>query len=86
MAAFVIRGDNQMTLQEMLRIALRHFTAMADAMVAACVRKAAETGEPLAIPEREAPPRRGRRPSAEPDARGWVLMVERNSDTRRNHV
>lgn len=72
-----------MTLTELVGIASRYFTAMADAMVAACVAKALETGEYLEIPERGPSKKRGEGPEPEP---AWKLMVEGNTDTRWMHV
>lgn len=74
-----------LTVQEMFDIAARHMTAMADAMVAACVVWSVETGEPLAIPRtaREARPPAIVRPAEGVD---WRRMVEGNSDTRLMHA
>lgn len=73
-----------MSLQELLDIACRHFTAMADAMVAACVTKACETGELIDLrrsPARGAPI--GIRPREDVD---WERLVVGNADTRETHV
>ena len=71
------------TLQQMLDIAMRHATAMADAMVVACYEKAHELGVRLRAPAaRPDAPARGQRPAEKAD---WERMVRRNSDTRRNH-
>lgn len=69
-----------LTLDQLARIAARHATRMADAMVAACVRRAVETGEKLDIPERAAMPRkRGRRPrKRKPD---YDRMMRANGET-----
>lgn len=73
-----------MSLQELLDIACRHFTSMADAMVAACLQKAVETGEAIIVRcERERRGRRGERPREDTD---WRALVEGNTDTRRTHV
>ena len=79
-----------LTVQQMIDIAARHFTAMADAMVAACVAKALEDGLPLSVPERPS----GRSPGGGAPARAvldggsveWQRLVEGNSDTRWQHV
>lgn len=72
-----------MTISELARIAARYFTAMADAMIRACVSKAVETGESLEVPERGHAGRRPeRRPDSEPTEDEWRRMVEGNSDTR----
>lgn len=78
-----------MTLNQLAAIAARHVTRMADAMIAACVARALETGEPLDIPER---PRRGRsrgkRPAIvtldEPDG-DWDRLMRENRAPRRRH-
>jgi len=74
-----------LSLQELVEIAARYFTAMADAMLAACVAKALEAGEPLAMPPRAKAPGGMRQ---EPILRGdvdWDLMVRSNTDTRWMH-
>jgi hypothetical protein len=65
-----------LTLQELLDIARRYATAMADAMIAACVQRAIETGETLTL--RDAPPDEGRESE-------WDRMMRSNTDTRWNH-
>lgn len=76
-----------MTISELARIAARYFTAMADAMIRACVAKAVETGECLEVPERgHAGHRPEKRPGCEPTDDEWRRMCEGNSDTRQNHV
>ena len=76
-----------MTVQEMLDIAGRHFTAMADAMISACVNWAVRNKKPLRIPERDASARRPeKRPADELDDAEWRRLVEGNSDTRHQHV
>lgn len=74
-----------LSLQKLVEIAARHFTTMADAMVAACVAKAVETGEALDIPERGRTLRE-RLPKEDPTPpEDWERMVRTNSDTRRMH-
>ncbi len=75
-----------MTINELARIAARYFTAMADAMLHACVAKAVETGESLDIPERGYAQKRGMRPDDDPTDEEWRRMVECNSDSRWNHT
>lgn len=62
-------------VSQLAAIASRYATRMADAMIAACVRRAIETGEELRIQERAAVARRGRRPTEDVD---WERMVEGN--------
>ena len=72
-----------MTIQQLADIAARHLTRMADAMIAACVARAVETGEPLVVPERGATASIvGARPVERAD---WERLVRGNSDTRRLH-
>lgn len=66
-------------ISHLAAIASRYATRMADAMIAACVRRAVETGEHLRIPERAAIPRRGRRPAEDVD---WERMVRGNREVR----
>ena len=73
-----------MTVQEMLEIAVRYVTDMADAMVQACLAWSLATGTPLDIPERDAPPPIVRHPPvpaahAEEDP-DWERMVRLNAD------
>lgn len=79
-----------MTLNEIAAIASRYLTRMADAMIDACVRRADETGERIAVPkerlERLAAIRRGSLPEDDPTDEEWRRMVEGNSDTRWSHV
>lgn len=75
-----------MTISELARIASRYFTAMADAMLHACVAKAVETGESLDVPERRHFRKRGMRPDDNPSDEEWRRMVEGNSDSRWNHL
>lgn len=74
-----------LSIQEMLDIASRYRTTMADAMVAACAGWAVLTATPLVFGRHGAPTRRAeKRPvEAEPD---WELMVRCNSDARAQHV
>lgn len=75
-----------LSVQQMLDIAFRHATRMADAMVAACVEWSLRAGVVLADPERPRPDRRaprGRLPEEDVD---WRRMVEGNSDSRWTHV
>ena len=67
-------------ISQLAAIASRYATRMADAMIAACVRRAIETGEELDIPERAAMPRRrGRRPrERKPD---YDRIMRTNSET-----
>ena len=69
-----------LTVSQLAAIAARHATRMADAMIAACVRHALETGEKFDIPEQTVmPARRGRRPAERVD---YERMVVRNRETR----
>lgn len=73
-----------MSLQELLDIACRHLTAMADAMVAACVQKALETGESIRVQRAHGQwGGIGARPG---DGTDWKALVEGNTDTRATHV
>lgn len=74
-----------MTIQEMADIAARHFTRMADAMIAACVACAYATGQALLVPERKAQGRASARLEDLTEAE-WERMVRGNSDTRRLHM
>ena len=68
------------TVTELARIASRDATRMADAMIAACVRHALETGEKFDIPEQTVmPTRRCRRPTEHVD---YERMVRSNKATR----
>ena len=72
-----------LTVTELARIASHYATRMADAMIAACVRHALETGEKFDIPDRiVAPRRRGKRPTEEPTEEDWRWMVESNREAR----
>lgn len=79
-----------MTISELARIAARYFTAMADAMIRACVSKAVETGERLELPERKPAKVRGKSFDLaqfdEMSDEEWRRMCEGNSDTRHQHV
>ena len=73
-----------LTVQQMLGIASRHMTRMADAMVAACVAWLVEHGEPIDVPEGSSGIcERGVRPAEDVD---WERMVRGNSDSRWQHV
>lgn len=72
-----------MSVQQMAAIASRYFTAMADAMISACVAWCLERGEPLDLPLRPSAPRHEERPREEVD---WQAMMERNSDTPLLHM
>ena len=69
-----------MTLIDLMAIALRYTTAMSDAMVDACIERAARTGEPLfeAQRRRHRGRTRGARPGEDVD---WQRMVEGNRGT-----
>ena len=68
-----------MTLIDLMAIALRYTTAMSDAMVDACIERAARTGEPLFEAQRRRRGRtRGARPGEDVD---WQRMVECNRGT-----
>lgn len=80
-----------LTAQQLVEIAWPHPTAMADAMLLACLRWSVRNGRPLDLPrDRPRPPRRrgGRRaPEARPGEHvPWRRMVEGNSDSRIQHV
>ena len=69
-----------LTVTELARIASHYATRMADAMIAACVRHALETGEKFDIPEKTVmPARRGKRPTERVD---YERMVCSNKATR----
>ena len=77
-----------MTLQELLKIAMRYATRMSDALILACYERAYEDGIKLHAPTRaqarsHAWPTKGKRPKHETD---FEQMVVENSDTRHNHV
>lgn len=74
-----------MSIQQMADIAARYFTAMADAMIAACIACAIETGEALRIPERKNCPNKAVA-LEDPEARMFERMVRSNSDTRAFHM
>lgn len=85
-----------MTVQEMLDIAGRYSTEMANAMVTACIDWAVKHNVWLRIPERPSEGRGGhkgrggvRLVNSAPDdleQEEWRRMVEGNSDTRYCHV
>lgn len=69
-----------MSLQQMLDIAMRYRTAMADAMVVACFQAAHELGVTLRATARPSlVPSRGERPTEDVD---WRRMVEGNREVR----
>ena len=72
-------------VQEMFEIACRYATAMADAMVLACLERAHELGVSLKrpAPRPSVATARGTRPSEDVD---WERMVRANCDTASNHV
>lgn len=73
-----------LSVQQLAEIAARHLTRMADAMVAACVARSLELGEPLEVREpRQRPAFVGTRPEEDVD---WERMVWGNSDSRGQHV
>lgn len=76
-----------MTIQAMLDIAGRYHTAIADAMVIACVAWALDHGVTLKIP-RGGHSARGaeRRPGDGMDFDEWKRLAEGNSDSRWNHT
>lgn len=64
-----------LTLQNMLDIAMRHMTAMADALILACFEKAHETGTKLVTTNRK----------TSGQGEDFESMVRSNSDTHWNH-
>lgn len=73
-----------LTVSDLARIASRHATRMADAMIAACVRHALETGEKFDIPERTvAPRRRGRRPAGRHEDFDRIMRSNRGTEAMR---
>lgn len=79
--------NKPMTLQEMLDIAMRYETYMADAMIIACIQRHHETGEPC-VPRSRDRLARGqpeRRPAEEITEDELLRLVERNADTRMQH-
>lgn len=72
-----------MTLSELMAVACRHATAMADAMVEACIERAARTGEPLFAPDDRRRRTRGARPVEDVD---WRRLCEGNRESRAAHV
>lgn len=77
-----------LTVQQMLDIAGKYFTTMANAMIVACVQWANDTGGALVLPERMP-----RATVCVPDASiaatadlDWERLVRENSDTRWQHV
>ena len=71
-----------MTVQQMLGIACRYSTAMADAMVCACLQWSVDTGQALDLCPRAYSVCRGDRPTDDPD---WERLVSENTDSRWNH-
>ena len=70
-----------LSTQQLADIASKHFTRMADAMIAACIKHAVETGEKFDIPERIVMPRRrGKRPRKK--RHDYKRMMESNGETR----
>ena len=74
-----------MTLQQIADIAARHFTRMADAMIAACIARSIEVGESLKIPEREKTPG-GTLSYEDTKTLMFERMMRSNSDTRSFHM
>jgi len=74
------------TVQQMCEIAARHRTAMADAMLAACLAWSARSGVALSVPEREAPELPARPADVTQPGKKWHELVVRNSDTRWLHM
>ena len=74
-----------LSIQEMLDIASRYHTTMADAMIAACAGWALLTATPLVFGKRAAPTRCAEKRPAGPEP-DWELMVRFNTDTRAQHV
>lgn len=75
-----------LSLQQLVDIAARHATAMADAMLRACVQRAVETGAPLRLTG-EGASRKARgiarvSPPTPADDVDWERMVTGNRDTR----
>lgn len=66
----------------MLDIAMRHATAMSDAMILACFQRAHELGVTLTLARRDIVALRGERPSEDVD---WEHMMRANADTRAMH-
>lgn len=75
-----------LTLQEILDIACRHLTPMADAMVRACVQRAQDTGERIREPTRPRPTTKSIDSyEIDFDDVDWERLMRENSDTRWNH-
>ncbi|MBQ9005343.1 MAG: hypothetical protein IJ092_03100 [Atopobiaceae bacterium] len=75
-----------MTIQQLADIASRYLTAMAGAMIAACVARSLETGEPLSIPERGRKAPAFRAAYADPTHDEWDRMMRSNSDSLALHM
>lgn len=76
-----------LTIQTLADIAMRHATYVSAVMIVACVRRHHMTGEPLDLRARAARP--GGMVAMAPDGitwDEWLHMVERNTDTRWQHV
>ena len=85
--AFVIWRGAVLTIQTLADIAMRHATYVSAAMIVACVRRHYRTGEPLELgPRVEYPRDIDAVAMAEIPQGEWRRMVERNSDTRWQHV
>lgn len=70
-----------LTLAQLMAIALRYPTSMADAMVSACIDRAARTSEALWLPDRRrhGHGRRGARPTEDVD---FDRMMRTNAEVR----
>ena len=75
-----------LTVQQMADIAARHATAMADAMIAACLAWSLRVGEPLTVPRRASMPTPSYEADATADGTDWERMVRTNTDTRWQHT
>ena len=82
------------TLQELADIAGRYDTAMADAMIVACIQRHYRTGEPLRMRKRVRDRLAGKAPMRQAPARviyadleseEWERIMRENGDTRWNH-
>lgn len=76
-----------LSIQSLVEIAAPRDTLMSAAMIRACMRRHARTGEPCVVPPRaRRRAARGERPAPEgPGRDGWRRMVEGNRDTRATH-
>lgn len=79
-----------MSLSQIASIAARYLTHIADAMIAACIAKAIETGEKLEVPDRRQAqrPKQRRRTQADEEmtADEWRQLVEGNRESSAAHV